>query len=299
MTKLTILIFFLLNSSLVLADDKYASMAINKSQNYSYGWAYDHDDVKSASEHAIAECEKKSGGTCSTVMNFLGEGCGAYYTLDESNGSAFGWGLHEELNVASARALKECNLRANGQACTNHVYACNSKSSASFKRLTSQGNKSCLVMFAFGLQHSDPNFSADAVDLTTPIYKINSEDCPVVHKYTFSDYTYFVGSNWNKKQLSGKIGTELDIDGRGYQMAKDVYEWGKNRTMPISNNGPRGRTHVKVLEDTPENREDMKLYIYDYMHNDEAKRKKVCLAYTGGLNIIETIGKEHCSTWVN
>lgn len=120
-------------STMVLADNKYGALAVDRSNGFFYGWSYDHSSQSRANDRAFYEC-KNRGGKCGVVLELSGNNkCGAYRTIDGEIGTAYGWGKASTKQAADNIAGRECRKRSAGQYCGNHVWACNSTSVADSK----------------------------------------------------------------------------------------------------------------------------------------------------------------------
>ncbi|ERJ60431.1 DUF4189 domain-containing protein [Sphingobacterium paucimobilis] len=108
--------------------EKYAALAVDRSNGFYYGFAHDYDNRNDAEQRALSEC-KKRGGNCSIVLVYSGGGCVVYRTVDGNVGTAYGWGVAKTKQEADAIAITEAKKRSNGKMPTNHVWACNSSNS--------------------------------------------------------------------------------------------------------------------------------------------------------------------------
>lgn len=118
--------------------DKFGALAIDRSNGFYYGWAYDYATLREAETKALTECRKK-GGSCSIVLTFSGAGCAAYRTI--KNGTAYGWGVAKTKEAADAIAIAECKKRSKGVAPANYVWACNSATAAPLKEIFNAKNE--------------------------------------------------------------------------------------------------------------------------------------------------------------
>lgn len=108
--------------------EKYAALAVDRSNGFYYGFAHDYDNRYDAEQRALSEC-KKRGGNCSIVLVYTGGGCAVYRTVDGNVGTAYGWGVAKTKQEADAIAIGEAKKRSNGKMPTNHVWACNNSNS--------------------------------------------------------------------------------------------------------------------------------------------------------------------------
>lgn len=127
-TLVSICLLLLMIASTWAADEKHGALAIDRSDGFYYGWAYDYSTREAAQQRALSECSKR-GGNCSVVMDLFGPArCGAYHTVNGDVGTAYGWGRASSRAEAAQIAAAECRIRADGQSCSNTVWACNSAS---------------------------------------------------------------------------------------------------------------------------------------------------------------------------
>jgi uncharacterized protein (TIGR02145 family) len=103
----------------------YGSLAVDRSNGFYYGFAFDQASLAEAEARANKECSDR-GGSCSTVLSWSGHGCGAYRTIDGKAGTAYGWGIAATKEQADATAQREAAKRSQGKSATNHAFACNS-----------------------------------------------------------------------------------------------------------------------------------------------------------------------------
>jgi hypothetical protein len=128
MKHIAFLLFFVnLTSALKAQTGKFGALAIDKSNGWYYGWAYDHNTQSEADARALKEC-KDRGGNCHIVKRFGAGWCAVYRTIDGNNvGDAYGWGVARTKTEAEIIANNECLKRSHGVPCNNHVWACNSR----------------------------------------------------------------------------------------------------------------------------------------------------------------------------
>lgn len=122
----------LLSTSANAQESKFAALAIDKSNGFYYGWAYDHPSLEDAEKRAVEECAKR-GGICSVVLSWSGAGCGVYRTTKGNAGTAYGWGIAKTQAAADKIATQEALKRSNGISPVNFVFACNSGTKESLK----------------------------------------------------------------------------------------------------------------------------------------------------------------------
>ncbi len=105
----------------------FGAIAVDRIDGFVYGYSIDQPSVEQARARAFDECSKQ-GGDCVVELEFSGDNrCGSYRTIDSSAGSAYGWGKAANRKIAGEKARTECEQRANGHSCSNHVWACNSE----------------------------------------------------------------------------------------------------------------------------------------------------------------------------
>lgn len=102
---------------------KVASLAIDRNNGNSYGWAIDWETIEVADRRALEECGR-NGPSCHVVLRFTG-GCGAY-AVDTAKGSTiYGWGTSATRAEAENRAWSEASKRG-GTHIVTRVWGCNS-----------------------------------------------------------------------------------------------------------------------------------------------------------------------------
>lgn len=112
----------------------FGALAVDRSNGFYYGWAYDYTSRAEAEKRAVEECQKR-GGNCSVVLSFVGSGCAAYCTINGKVGTAYGWGLAKTKEEADAIATKECMKRSKGTFPANYVWSCNTFNLRAVKEL--------------------------------------------------------------------------------------------------------------------------------------------------------------------
>ncbi len=98
---------------------------MDRSNGFYYGFAVDYAAQAEAEARAIQECAKR-GGNCAAVLVWSGTGCGAYRTVPDNVGTAYGWGVARSREEADAIALREATERSGDRAPTNYAWGCNS-----------------------------------------------------------------------------------------------------------------------------------------------------------------------------
>ena len=114
--------------------DKYGALAIDRSKGYYYGFSYDQETLANAEKTALYECQNR-GGDCEVVLRWSGNGCGVYRTVDEKDGTAYGWGLSTTKEEADRIAIQECLKRSNGVVPMKFAWACNSLSTKALNEI--------------------------------------------------------------------------------------------------------------------------------------------------------------------
>jgi hypothetical protein len=103
----------------------YGALAVDRSGDFTWGYAADAPSPAKARAIALNECLKK-GGNCTVVVEFTGPMCAAYRTIDSEDGDAYGWGRSRSKSEANSLAVSNCQAHSDGLACNNKVWACNS-----------------------------------------------------------------------------------------------------------------------------------------------------------------------------
>lgn len=279
---------------------KYGALAVDRSQGYVFAWAYDHPSRQAANDYATAECAKLNGN-CTVVVEFAGEGCAAYNTISESDGSAYGWGTAPTREAAQARSLQECNAFAEGKAsCNNFVWACNSADVAPFKVLREDpvkpkpGKGDCLVQYDMD---EETNGSDDWVNrYRSPVYRLSAKDCPSTSTERY--HSYF----WDTRKPGGNGGEypAKDKDSkrheRGVAMARDFSAWISDKPTPGGDTHYRGYADVYVTAVKDDTLKDM---VDGVAQSDSDRQHGVCLDFKPkGVVPVATLGAERCRSWV-
>lgn len=111
----------------------FGALAVDRSNGFYYGWSHDYPNPAQANSKALSECAQR-GGSCSVVLELSGaDRCGAYHTVEGTVGTSYGWGKGPDQATADRIAAEECSARANGQSCSNQVWACNATGKATAK----------------------------------------------------------------------------------------------------------------------------------------------------------------------
>lgn len=105
-------------------ESPHAALAVDETQGYSFGFAYDHPNQLVAEKRAMDECASHGGQSCRVVLSWAGSGCGAYRSVT-SDGFAYGWGVAGTRADAEAIADRELSERSNGRIADNRAWVCN------------------------------------------------------------------------------------------------------------------------------------------------------------------------------
>lgn len=124
MKKSLILVAAMFISTAYIYAQKFGALAVDRSNGYYYGWAYNYITEAGAETKALQECKSK-GGNCTVVLSWEGVACGAYRTINGNVGTAYGWGIAATKEEADGIATKEAIIRSNGTYPGNYVWACN------------------------------------------------------------------------------------------------------------------------------------------------------------------------------
>lgn len=111
------------------ADAKFGALAVDRAKGFIYGFAYDQPSRAEAEKRALDEARER-GGKPAIVLSWSGPGCGAYRTVDQKDGNAYGWGLADTREMADAIARTEAAKRSGGAPVSKHVWGCNARSDA-------------------------------------------------------------------------------------------------------------------------------------------------------------------------
>ena len=279
---------------------KHGALAVDRSQGFVFAWAYDHPSRKAASDFALEECRKRDG-QCTVVVEFAGEGCASYHTLNAQDGTAYGWGTGPNMLAAMTRSMQECRDYADGKAmCSNHVWACNSKDSGKFKVLREDpvkqkpGKDDCLIQF----EASPLDGNDDWVDdYKTPVYRLPKADCPLA---TDSQFHSFHRTEWDGRVENEESNPEGPKNPKrqqkGFDMVNAFYPWIMARATVVPGTHWRPAGSVTVSNPLDEN--------IEYLGRTTGQSNSdqvhgICIAYKpAGVTIIETYGEENGSSWI-
>lgn len=283
---------------------KFGALAVDRTNGFAFGFAYDHPSRSAANQYATEECRKR-GGACAVVVEFSGEGCAAYETVSDRDGSAYGWGTAKTQVEAQSTASQQCSLYSDGKACMNHVWACNSKDVAPFKVLRNDPVKpkpaatDCLVQYELQVDTDDGDNWVTR--LYSPAYRLSAADCPLASP---SQYHGFYYKTWTDGRVdSGESNPPRKapaLQARGIKLAEQAFNWAAGRRPPISGAHFRTVGSVNVSTPTPDN---IKAYIEQTGGWDAGDERHlgdgVCLGLAPpGVAPVETLGVGNCRRWV-
>jgi hypothetical protein len=278
---------------------KFGALAVDRSQAFAFGWAYDHPSRDAAREFALEECKKREGN-CAVVVEFSGEGCASYHTLSAEDGSAYGWGTAPTQEAAQSRSLRECNNFAGNQAvCSNHVWSCNSEDVAAFKVLREEpvrpklAKTDCLVKFEVAALNGKDDW---VDDYKSPVYRLRAQDCPLTTSSQFHSFHHAV---WDGKVSSSESNPEKKnpaLQKKGLDMAAVFYDWMMARPSPTP--GTHWRTSVSVSASTSIE-ENVKYLGETTGQSNSTQVHGICLAYAPpGVTPVATYGTDRCRVWI-
>lgn len=115
------------------------ALAVDRSKGFIYGFAHDYPTRAEAEERARQEVIER-GGEPTIVLVWSGEGCGAYRTLSEGEGTAYGWGVAPTREEADTIARREAAKYSDGKIASNFVWACNEEAVEPLKTLYRDSN---------------------------------------------------------------------------------------------------------------------------------------------------------------
>jgi uncharacterized protein (TIGR02145 family) len=107
---------------------KVGALAIDRDNGFYYGFAYDQETREDAERVALRFAKEHGASDPSVVLVWSGEGCGAYRTVPDKVGTAYGWGVAATKEAADRIATAEALKRSRGQPVGNFVWGCNSRS---------------------------------------------------------------------------------------------------------------------------------------------------------------------------
>ena len=113
---------------------KFGALAVDRTNGFSYGFAFDSKTREAAETRALEEVQKK-GRSGAVVLVWSGSGCGVYRTERSNAGNAHGWGLAPTKEEADAIATAEASKRSGGRPTPHRVWTCNSKEGGPLKEL--------------------------------------------------------------------------------------------------------------------------------------------------------------------
>jgi len=284
---------------------KFGALAVDRGQGFIFGFAYDHPSRAAANQFAMDECKKRKGN-CALVVEFAGEGCASYHTISATDGSAYGWGTATTREAAQARSLQECNNFGGGKACTNHVWACNSKDAAAFKVLRSEPVKpkaaatDCLVQFSVPVD-MDGQGEKWAIELDSPVYRLSAKDCPLATKSVYHGFHHNVFNGKVDQSESNAEKKNPALQAKGFAMAEAFYNWLMPKPLPFRGVHYRSAVSVTVTEYSDAALQDMvedvgsNRYAASYWA-DGPRSAGLCPAYVPpGVTPVSVHGLERCT----
>ncbi|HUP90369.1 MAG TPA: FISUMP domain-containing protein, partial [Longimicrobiales bacterium] len=155
-------------SALPSSVTKYAALAVDRTNGFYYGYAYDHPSIAEAESRALEEV-KKRGGSGYVVLLFSGAACGAYRTMDGNAGTAYGWGVAPTQPEADGIATREAQKRSKGKTPTNYVWGCNSREAGPLKILKDEPPEDDIAVINIGSQTWTLNLNVTRFRDGTPI----------------------------------------------------------------------------------------------------------------------------------
>jgi uncharacterized protein (TIGR02145 family) len=125
MKSIVCLALLLLTGNWSYGQNVYAALAVDRSEGSYIAWSYDYASLQGAEKRALRECAEK-GGNCTVVLTWQGKGCGAYRTVSDKAGTAYGWGVAATREEADVIATAEALKRSKGVQPSVFIWACNS-----------------------------------------------------------------------------------------------------------------------------------------------------------------------------
>lgn len=278
---------------------KFGALAVDRGRAFVYGWAYDHPTRADANAFALQECRKREGD-CSVVVEFSGDGCASYHTLGAEDGTAYGWGTGPTREAAQSRSLQECNAYADGAGlCGNHVWACNSETSAPFEVLREDPVKpkaaktDCLVQYEIQVDDSGDNW---VNRYRSPLYRLPQQDCPLASDSQYHSFHHNVWEGRVDQSESNPDKKDPALQKKGFDMAAAFFDWIMARPTPEPGTHYRPAASVAVSTATDENIADM---TKNTGRSDSSLVHGICLAYAPpGITPVAVHGAQNCRTWV-
>lgn len=210
----------------------YGALAVDRAKNFVYGFAFDNATREEANARALKECTKRKGN-CSVVVEFSGKGCASYATISAGKGDAYGWATDKAIDRAKSRAREYCEGFSGGEACGNHVWACNAKGADDFKAEREEPiflTRECYVQFEAQMDRLDNDNWAGR--FYSPVYHLKAENCPSIGPNNNS--IYGGGAVWYEKLPDYKAADNAknDATGRSQQMAQQFHNWLVKQASP-------------------------------------------------------------------
>nr|WP_166175833.1 FISUMP domain-containing protein [Altererythrobacter segetis] len=132
------------------------ALAIDRSKGYIYGFAHDFATRAEAEERARKEVVDR-GGEPTIVLVWSGNGCGAYRSLPEGDGNAYGWGVAKTREQADAIAQREAAKYSGTKVASNYGWACNEKAAKPLATIYRDSNMRTVKLA--GIEWSRDNLS--------------------------------------------------------------------------------------------------------------------------------------------
>jgi len=283
----------------VAAGSKYAALAVDRAQGFIYGWSYDQPSRDEATSRSLEECSKR-GGSCSTVLEFAGPGCGAYQTISAEDGSAYGWGLAATKEDAQSRALAECSKYSGAKSCSNFVWSCNSGDgklvtlkNEPVRRPKAPGD--CLVQYELQVYSGDDWKSR----FYSPVYRLSANDCPLQGK---SEYHSFGHKEWpGSKPETWEVNEDRKNaakKARGFAWAESFFSWSRKFSSPFGGYSIAPTADLSVSDVTPGNIQSLTENVAKQDAGDKAGiTVGWCIRMAPPAAPVEVLGAEKCQNW--
>jgi hypothetical protein len=197
-----------------------------------HGEARDADSQEAAEQLAMEHCQH-TGDTCTVVLTWAGQGCGAFRA--SKDGEVQAWGVKKMINEAASAAFDEASKLSKGQATNQVAIICNmNKSRASLDTLVQKpanigGPTECLVQFEGNFYDGKGDWDAR---FYSPVYQLKGSDCP--RKVGEGEHdVYFHAFPPSKTSASEREkALKLDPTGRGQRMAEEFRIWMATKRSP-------------------------------------------------------------------